>query len=125
MLYLKITIILHGHSDSRLWEIENLVFLNRVSTLGSENNLEFACFFCDEISASVLISESMTADNDWLFPLGNQERNVFAQDWFTENSSIQVITDGSVRRFPHLFQVEFFHTGFIRCNCGAFDTNLK
>ena len=96
-LYLNLIIVLHSHSDSRFWEIEDFVFLHRVSTFRSENDFELSCFFCDEISASVLIAEGVTADDDWLFPLGNQKRNVFTQDWFTENGSVQVITDGSVR----------------------------
>ena len=66
----------------------------------------------------------MAADDDRLFPLGNQQRNVLADDWLPEDGSVQVVADGSVGRFPHLLQVELFHTGLVGGDCGAFYTDL-
>ena len=49
----------------------------------------------------------MAADDDGLGPGRDQTRNVRADDRFSEDRSAQDVTNRSVWRLPHLFQVEF------------------
>ena len=90
----------------------------------SEDNLEFAGTWGDVVSSSVLITESVTANANWLFPAWDKERNVFANNWFTEDDSIENVTDSSIWGFPHRFKVEFFNTVFIWCDGCTFDSNI-
>jgi hypothetical protein len=55
-----------------------------------------------------LISMGMTTDDDWLCPAGDKARNVFAYNWFTENCSTKDISNRTIRRLPHLLQIEFY-----------------
>lgn len=55
-----------------------------------------------------LIGVSVTADDDRGSPTGDQTRNVLADDGLAENSSTQNISDGSVWRLPHLFQIKLY-----------------
>ena len=58
----------------------------------------------------------MTADHNWFAPMWNQPWNVLDDDWFAEYNSTQDVTDSSVRRLPHLLQIEFFNASFVRCD---------
>lgn len=124
MLYLH-NKVLHGHSNSRLGEIKNFEFLDWVATFRGEDNLEFSGLFGDEVCASVLVSEGVTTDDDGLFPLGDEEGDVFAENRLSENCAVEVVSDGAVGGLPHLFQVEFLDSGLVRSDCGAFDSDLK
>ena len=65
----------------------------------------------------------MTSNHNWLRPTRNKFWNVLANDWLTENDTIQNVANSAVGRLPHLLQVEFFYTGFIWCDCCAFHAN--
>src|SRR6185503_3636261 len=52
-------------------------------------------------------------------PVWYQPRHICHHDRFAENGTVQNITDGAVRRFPHLFKVKFFYAFFVGCNGGA------
>jgi hypothetical protein len=66
----------------------------------------------------------VSSNNDWFNPAGNAARNVLDDDGFTENSAAHDVANGTVRRFPHLLEVEFFDTGLIRCDGSALNTDF-
>lgn len=63
----------------------------------------------------------VSADDDGLHPAGDQARDVFADDGFSEHGPAQDVPDGSVGRPPHLLQFELLHTVLIRCDGGTLD----
>ena len=65
----------------------------------------------------------MTADDDRLCPARNETRHVAANDRLAENHATENIADCSIRGFPHLLELEFLNTCFIRRDRGAFDAN--
>src|SRR5690606_25668100 len=76
------------------------------------------------VCRAVLVTKSVTADNDRLCPTWNKTRNVADDDRLTENCTIKDVTDCSVRRFPHLLKFEFFNTLLIRSDCRTLDTDV-
>lgn len=78
----------------------------------------------DHILGTVLISESVTSDDNRIRPAGNETRDVFAQNRLTEDRSSENISDGSIGRQPHLFQLEFFHALLVWSDGGTFDSNI-
>ena len=71
------------------------------------------------VSVTVLVAKCVTAYNDGGSPVRNQARDIFDNDWLTENGSVQDVTDSTVGAFPHLFQAELLYTGLIRSNGGT------
>ena len=55
----------------------------------------------------------MTSDHNWLSPTRYKLRNILTNDWLAKHHAIQNVADSSVRRLPHLLQIEFFYTGFV------------
>lgn len=103
----------HGNT-SILIQICNLNALNfsTLFILDSERHFSFIRDF--EVLASVLISESVSSNDNGTLPIGNYSGYIFYDDRFSENCSIQLVSNGSVGRLPHFFQAKFFHTSFIR-----------
>lgn len=50
--------------------------------------------------------------------------DVLANDWLSEDGSVEDGSDGSIGRFPHLLQFEFFDSLLIWGDRGAFDSHL-
>lgn len=50
----------------------------------------------------------MTSYHNALGPSRDQSWNVLANNGFPKHSASQYIPDGSIWRFPHLFQIEFY-----------------
>jgi len=61
-----------------------------------EDDLELALFFNDEVCAAVLISESMTANDDGLFPAWDEPGDSGDDNWFTEDGAVEDVSDRSV-----------------------------
>jgi hypothetical protein len=68
-----------------------------------------------------LISEGVSTDNDWFFPSRYQFGYIFDDDRFSEDSSVEDVSDGTVGAFPHFFEVELLDSGFIWRDGCAFD----
>ena len=66
----------------------------------------------------------MSSDDDWFGPVVDESWDVFAENWFSEDGSSEVVSDGSVRGFPHFFEFELLDSGLIGGDGGALDTNL-
>jgi hypothetical protein len=66
----------------------------------------------------------VSTNNNGLSPAWYKFRDVLNDDGFSENGSVQLVSDGSIGGLPHLFQVKFFNSGFIRSDSGTLDSNF-
>lgn len=92
--------------------------------VGLEQNLKCAWLFHHEISSFVLVTEGVPSDNDGFFPSGNEPRDIFYDDGFSEDCAVENIPDGTVGTLPHTFEIELFDAGFIGGDGGALDADL-
>lgn len=72
--------VVHSHGDSGA-----LKFVDNVSDFGAsiswhEGHLESTGAWDEEVSCFVLVAVSMTADDDWLLPAGNETWHVVADN---------------------------------------------
>jgi len=116
--------VVHAHGDSSRREIENGEVHLLSAIFGSEGHLELAGSGNDDVGRSVLVSESVTSDDDRLGPSWDEARNVLAENRLAEHGASEDIADSSVRALPHLLQVELFDAKLIRSDGGALDSNL-
>src|SRR5690606_17759430 len=119
----RLVCVVHRHRYSVSFKVINFPrgsLSGFVSKAHSQSSFSFDNF----ISSFILISKSMTTNNNWLCPTLNVTRYVAHNDWLTENSSSHNVTDGSVRRFPHFFQSEFLNTCFIWSDRSTFDSYI-
>ena len=116
--------VVHTHTHSSVpCEFVNFHRLHRtVVTL--EDHLEGARLFNHEVSGLVLVPMGVSADDDWLFPSGDEARDVADDDRFPEDSASEDVPDGSIGALPHLLELEFFDTGLIGSDGGALDANF-
>jgi hypothetical protein len=114
--------VVHTHTDTSFsFKFENLHFFFFTLSI-SEDYLESSWFINDKISGSVLITESMSSNNNWFFPSWNKPWNIFDDDWFSEYCTVKNVSDSSIWAFPHLFKFEFFNSCLIRSDGGTFDS---
>ena len=66
----------------------------------------------------------MSADDDGLFPAGNKQGHIVADDGLSEDGAVEDVADGAIGRLPHLLQLELLHTLLIWSNGGALDSDL-
>ena len=78
----------------------------------------------NEVSGLVLISVSVSSNDDWSGPSWNVSWDVFDENWLSEHGSTEIVSNGSIWRFPHLLEFELLNSGLIRGNGGALDSNL-
>ena len=71
---------------------------------GYEGDGELSLARDAEISGAVLVTECVTANDDWLGPVWNQARNVRDDDRLAEDNSTEDVADGSIRGLPHFFE---------------------
>ena len=80
--------IIHGNSNSSLaFVVVNLCFFF-LSTFSFENNGKCARFINFDISGFILISKSMSTNDNRLFPSGNKSWDVFDDDRFSKDCTI-------------------------------------
>lgn len=116
--------IVHSHSYTTFtFEFENLHSFF-FSFIILEYDFKSSRPVDNEISCLVLISESVSSDNNWLFPSWNESGDIFNNDGFSKDGTVQDVSDGSVGAFPHLFEIELLDSGFVRGDGGTFDTNF-
>jgi hypothetical protein len=90
----------------------------------SEDKLCFATLCEDIVLRTVLVSISVSANNDGRSPAWDKTRDVADNDWLAEHSAIKNVSDSAIGGLPHLFEVEFLHTGLIRSDGCALDSDL-
>ena len=114
--------IVHTHADTSFsFEFEDLHFFFFTLSI-SENNLESSWFVNNKISSSILISKSVSSDNNGFFPSWNKSWDIVDDDRFSKDGTIENVSNGSIGTFPHLFKFEFFDSCFVRCDGGTFNS---
>ena len=116
--------VVHAHQDARSWEVEHFEISGLRSILRLEAHCELAGHLGAEICGSILISESVSTDDDGLGPARDQSRDVRDNDRLSEDGATNDVPDGSVGRPPHLLEVEFGDTGLVGGDGCALDTNF-
>ena len=94
-----------------------------LAALGCEDHLELAGAFDHLVLGAVLVTESVTADDNGLLPAGHQARHLGDDDGFSEDGAAEVVPDGAVGRQPHLLELELLHALLIGSDGGALDTD--
>ena len=96
-----------------------------LSSVGrGELDLDGAGLSNNIILAAVLITESVSSNDDWLGPAWYAPRNVRDDNWLSEDRAVKDVPDGSIGTPPHLLEVEFFHSALIGSDRSAFYGNL-
>lgn len=89
--------VVHSHSNSSLaGEVVDFKFLNS-SIIASEGHLEFSRFGDNKICSSVLITVSVSTNNDGFLPAGDQSGNILDDNGFSEDSTVENVSDSSIR----------------------------
>ena len=71
----------------------------------------------------IYITVCMSCDGDWFFPVLYARFDAFYNNRSTEYSSVEDRTDGSIRAFPHFFQIVLGHTCGVWSDGSTFDCN--
>lgn len=66
----------------------------------------------------------MSSNDYGLLPSRDKFGYVFADDRFSENNSVEDITDGAIRTLPHLLKLEFLHSLFVRGDSGTLHCHI-
>jgi hypothetical protein len=116
--------VVHSHTNSSLsGEVVDLELLNS-AVISSEGHFELSRFGDNKVSGSVLVTVSVSADDDRFLPAGDEPGDVIDDDWLSEDSTIQDVSDGSIGTLPHLLEFELLNSGLVRSNGGTFDADL-
>ena len=114
----------HTKIAAAFLELSNLLHNWCTAIIRGEFDLDLSWLGNNVVLASVLITECVSTYDNWLDPAWNQTRNVFDNDWLTENCSIKNVSDCSIWTLPHLSQIELLNTISIGSNCCTFDSHL-
>lgn len=74
--------------------------------------------------SNVLVTMSVSSDNNGLCPSWHESRHVFADDGFSEDGTIQDVSNGSVGGSPHFLELELLNSIFVGGNSCAFDADF-
>ena len=116
--------IIHRHGDSIFLEVIDFPCFGGASIIWCKGHRKFTftCRYC--IRCFVLISKSMTPDTNGLGPA------LYIAGYITHNNRLSKygpsynISNGAVRRAPHIGKIKFFYPIFIRGNSGTLDTYI-
>ena len=78
-----------------------------------------------DLDVLINITIGMAAKNNRLFPAAYSSVNIAYKDRLTENSSVKLCTDNSVRAWSELLEVVFFYACLVRSDCCTLNTNMK
>ncbi len=74
----------------------NLLGGGGTAIVGGVSDLNFAGLGDNVVLASVLITVSVSADDDRLCPPGYQSGDIANDNWFTEDCAVENVSNGSV-----------------------------
>jgi hypothetical protein len=115
--------VVHAEHNSSVFEVEDFVNNCLTAIIRKKRHQELSSLLCAEFSSSVLVSKSVSANDNWFSPAGNKPWNVLDNDWLAEDSSTQDVSNSTVWRLLHLFELELLNTRLIGGNGSALDTN--
>ena len=115
--------VVHAHRDTGTGSLKNLELHRRAAVGRRELHCQGAGAVKREIGGAVLVTECVTTNDDRLVPAGNETRDVRNDDGLAEDYAVEDVTNGAVRRLPHLFEAELFDTRLIRRDGCTLDSN--
>jgi hypothetical protein len=131
--------ILHARSSERLdgclgvehtkvtsfaFEMVDLLRSSCRSIIRGVNEVHFSWLGHDSVLAQVLITVSVSTDDDGLGPAWDKSWNVRDDDWFPEDGTIQDVSNGSIWGLPHFAQPKLFNSILIWGDGGALNSHL-
>ena len=116
--------VVHSHSNSTFSGVSvNFHFLF-TSIISLESNFECSWLVNNKICCLILISVGVSSNDDWFLPSWNESGDVFNDDGFSKDSSIENVSDSSIGTFPHLLELELLNSCFVRSDGGTLDTDF-
>ena len=116
--------VVHAEHDTGSLEVENF----KVGWLGAifwdEGHVELAWHLRAEISGFILITKSVSTNNNGCLPAWHKLGDVGNHDGGSKDSATNDVSNGSVGGSPHLLEAKFSDTSFVGGDSGALDTNL-
>ena len=92
----------------------------RLATGGGEDHFEGSRTLGNIVFGAILVSKSVSADDDGLLPPGHKSRYSGDDDRFSEDGTSQGVSYCAIGTEPHLLQVELFDSCLIGGNRRAF-----
>lgn len=80
--------------------------------------------FGDKVGRSVLVTESVSADDDGLGPAGNASGDVVHDDGLTEDGAADDVANSAVGGLPHLLETELLDSCLVSSDGRALDADL-
>ncbi len=116
--------IVHAHQHSRPFEIIHTELRHLPSILGHKLHLKLSCLSCHKVCRLILVPKGVSPYDNRLGPSRHEPWDILYHNRLPKDGPIELVPDGSIGRFPHLFQVEFFHSVLIGGDCGTLYANL-
>ena len=113
----------HTHVDTSI-DIGDVLLDGRSTVLGGEGDIDTAGLGDDVVLATVLVTESVSSNDDGLGPAWHTAGDVGDNDGLSEDGTVEDVSDGSVGGSPHLLEVEFLNTALVGGDGGALDGDL-
>src|SRR5216684_1013482 len=110
----------HRKADARTRSLEDLALDRYPAAVGLERELDRSRAVKLDLGGAILVPETVTGDDDREVPVGNDTRNVLADDGLAENRAVEDIADGAVGAPPHLLEVELLDAPFVGGDGRAF-----
>src|SRR4030095_9434221 len=113
--------IKHSHCNAAAFKLVHFM-LDNFSILTFEFDCEFTFSRHNKISGAILITESVTSNDDRAIPGSHYEWDILENNRLTEDSTIKYVPNCPIRTLPHLFEVEFLFALFVRSDVGTFNS---
>ena len=113
----------HAHVDASV-DVSNVLRDGIGTTLGSESDVDAAGLGHNVVLAAVLVTESVSTNNNGLNPAWDATRNVGDNNGLAEHSAVKDVSNGTVGALPHLLEVELLDSILVRGDGGALDGDL-
>jgi len=120
----RIVRVEHTQVAAASLQVRNLLHSWCVAIIWLEDELDLAWLGDNVVLASVLVTESVSTDDDWLGPSWHKSRDARDNNGLTEDGSVKDVPDRAVWRSPHLLESELLNTALVWGDRGALDSYL-
>lgn len=102
--------VVHGHGDTLALEVVHVHDDWLTASFRLVHEFELSGTRSNKVGGSVLVTEGVSTDDDGLCPAWDGLGDSFKQDGFSEDGSVENVSDGTVGGSPHLLQLEFLNS---------------
>ena len=114
----------HSQVSSFALEVVKLLLNGSTTVIWNESNKSLTWLVNNIVLTPILICISVSTHDNRLGPSRNESGDVGANDGLSEDSTVEDVSNCSIGRPPHLFQVEFCDSVLVGSDGCAFDTTL-